>query len=123
MATLVEVRVVLEPIACFTCGMAFAVPDSFSRDRLYDGQAFYCPVGHRQIFTERNELSAQIKSLEADKANLKASYDRLYKRYDEAAKETKRLRRRARAGLCLSCNRHFENLERHNKTKHEEAQR
>jgi N-acetylmuramic acid 6-phosphate (MurNAc-6-P) etherase len=90
---------------------------------------FFCPYGHEQIFSDKeseedklrrerdrlqqklaekdDELKAQIASAKAFKAQAAA-----YK-----ASATK-ARQRGSKGVCLACNRQFQNVARHMHTKH-----
>jgi DNA-directed RNA polymerase subunit N (RpoN/RPB10) len=40
------------PVRCSECGMAFALDVRIYEERMKDGEAFYCPHGHKQHFLE-----------------------------------------------------------------------
>lgn len=118
-------------VTCPQCGMVSLIPRAlhvvaYTRR---PNVAVYCPNGHgwhytlgesdldrirrerdraRQGLAERDDLIAeQSRQLAALKAKAQA-----------AAKDTKRLKKRAGAGVCPCCSRHFVQMERHMKTKH-----
>jgi hypothetical protein len=108
---------------CPNCGILHGIPSDYEERRRGDGQRWYCPNGHCMSFTETREMALKKRNAAlADEAerlrrdNLRLSDDLMTN-----AKELRRLKRRTHAGLCAICNRHFENVERHNKTKHPEA--
>lgn len=108
---------------CCNCGMAFAMTTDFQKRRLKDRKSFYCPSGHGQHYTGRSE--AQKLRAELRRANNRAD-----EMQQQAAKEGqraasisrsyKRVRDRVKNGVCPCCNRTFDNLARHMKTKHED---
>lgn len=111
-----------EDMECISCFIAFKVPNGFTAARRKDGRKFYCPQGHHMYFP--------IGESETDK--LRGERDRLAQRIaqkdDEIAEQKRKviaveaeitkIKKRAAAGLCPCCNRHFTNLERHLGTKH-----
>jgi len=124
---------------CCNCGVVFAMAKEF-HDQCRarpgpNGKSFYCPAGHGQHYQgeteadklrrERDRLAQRVAQKEdeismwratADDQRDKAEHERRrangYKGH--AAKITKR----AKAGICPCCNRHFVALERHMATKH-----
>lgn len=88
-----------------------------------------CPHGHSWHYpfgeTEADKLRRERDALKQDQARL---FDRLREQREakEAADRSARaykgqatkLRKRAKAGVCPCCNRTFDNLHRHMKTKH-----
>lgn len=133
MSTLLVTSTAFVAQTCCVCGVVFAL----NRDH-YDGlqgnkKGFYCPNGHSLVF--------QGKTLDEQLAEAKQRAERLSKRLDLAermeseARQTIRqrdrslaatrgqvtkLRKRAQAGLCPYCSRHFEQLERHVCNKHKD---
>lgn len=115
-------QITLETEECCNCGIAFAMPDYMMRRLKNEGGSFYCPNGHGQHYTKseitrlREKLDEQTRAATqmAERArNAEAAEQR-------AAKEMKRLKKRASAGVCPCCNRTFQALARHMKTKHPE---
>jgi chromosome segregation ATPase len=91
--------------------------------RRQDGGHFFCPNGHSQHFTE-SEVARLSKKLEEQMrvATKMAECARMAERSAQKAQaETKRLKRRISAGVCPCCNRTFQNLARHMKSKHPET--
>lgn len=105
---------------CPSCGIYYGVPEHWLQSRREDKKDFYCPNGHvasyreseaDRLRRERDSLKQQIARVEDEK---REQIDRALR----AEKETKRLRKRAAAGVCPCCNRTFTNMARHMKTKH-----
>lgn len=109
-------------LQCPVCGVGYAIPAELHAANC-DGRSkdgWYCPNGHCLTITETdaNKLRRERDRLQ----------QRLAQRDDEIAAEQKRtaaykgqvtrLKKRAAAGLCPCCNRHFTNLKRHMATKH-----
>ncbi len=108
---------------CISCGVEFCMPSALQRECVRVGalKSFYCPNGHSMTFSEsatdkirreRDLLRQQMaqKDDEITKQRLAA---------EKARKETERLKKRISGGVCPCCSRHFTNLERHMKTKHD----
>lgn len=122
--------------SCAGCGFDIWMSKDTNRFLRSSGQSFYCLSGHSNVFSaadspadilrrERDRLKQQlaqkddeIRSARATAAQQRdqAEHERRrangYKGY--AAKITKR----AKAGVCPCCNRHFAALQRHMATKH-----
>jgi hypothetical protein len=118
----VDLLVTFRTITCCqaNCGITFAVPDWWMKNRRTDHSFWYCPHGHSQHFTRESD---------ADKAG------RFEKKYHEEQERTRlarvdaieertkkeRLKRklsRVHRGVCPSCNRSFQNVRRHMESKH-----
>ncbi len=115
----------LETVDCCNCGVTFAIPDYMLQRLRRDGGEFYCPNGHGQHFT-RTEVAKLREMLEAaNKKNTDLS-DRLGKALSEKNKAqaaNDRLMKRVKGGVCPCCNRTFQDLQRHMKTKHAGAKK
>jgi uncharacterized protein (DUF2461 family) len=123
---LVNVSVTLETESCCVCGTHFAMPDTLQRAARRDPEIwFYCPIGHKQHYSEgeadrlRKKLEEQTREAtrQAQRA-LEAQVER-----DAEAKlraKAERKLKRVQRGVCPSCNRTFENLARHMACKHAE---
>lgn len=109
-------------MACGKCGIEFAVPDHFYREQLKDGPngGWYCPNGHSRVFgeSEGDKLRRERDRLKQEAARLEDEKREAIARAERAEKTTKRLQKRASAGVCPCCNRTFQNMARHMKTKH-----
>ena len=58
-----------EAVNCCHCGIVFQVPEQFDEDRQEDGQTFYCPNGHAQVYEDSE--NDQIKRLETENTELR----------------------------------------------------
>jgi septal ring factor EnvC (AmiA/AmiB activator) len=108
---------------CCNCGIEFAMQDSLYEARKRDGKQFYCPNGHGQHYTE--SLQRKYERLKQENARLadeaREALQAKQKAEGELKKserEVKRINTRVQAGVCTCCNRTFQNLARHMKTKH-----
>ncbi len=114
-------------IRCGACGVAYGMAQHVYDARQADGQAFYCTNGHARVYrvTEVDELKRKLaateQSLQFTRADRDAAHARELKacRRESAQKaNVTKLKRRAEAGVCAHCNRTFDNVARHMKTKH-----
>lgn len=101
---------------CPNCGIAYALTDEYERRRLTDGKSWYCPNGHSISFVDSTEK--KLKEAKAEIESLKNERERLTKQAQEQSRKVKRLKARAKAGVCAFCHRHFENVQRHMESKH-----
>lgn len=111
--------------ACCQCGAKIKLPKE-----LYEAAHrspdiwFYCAYGHRQHYpktaTEReaDKLRRKAERAEQESARLREERDAAERRVSAAKGQITKLKKRAKAGMCPCCNRHFTNLERHMATKH-----
>jgi hypothetical protein len=125
-----DITVNLTATDCAQCSVVFAVPDRLIAERREDGKAFYCPNGHSLVFQPseadklRKDLAAAVrdrewfKQGEQNQRQLRESAERSASAYKGQATK---LRKRAIAGVCAFCRRHFVNVERHVSTKHPTA--
>lgn len=116
-------------IRCYKCCIPFAVPSNYKEHLRESQESFYCPNGHSQAYCES---SADIlkKKLEKEKENnviAQRAIENLQTLYRNKSIENKRTRtmlkntkKRITNGVCPCCNRTFENLAEHFKTKHPE---
>lgn len=112
----------MESHTCGKCGIEWAAPERWWKDKRENGDTFYCPNGHPRVFSEsvsdklrreRDQLKQQIARVEDEKRAAQAETEKAI-----AAK--KRLEKRINAGVCPCCTRSFTNMARHMKTKHPE---
>lgn len=112
---------------CCNCGIQFAITSDFKR-RMQNSHAwFYCPVGHSQRYTaetdaekarrERDIAKQQLARAEDEKREAVAAAEA---RARAAEAKTKRVTKRAHAGLCQCCNRTFSNVVQHMADMHPE---
>lgn len=118
-------------ITCYKCKIEFGLPDDFHRVAQQSAESFtwYCPNGHPQVFaskpTETDILRRERDSLkqaiayEQDRVREAERRAELADRRVSAARgQITKIKKRAMAGICPCCGRHFTNLERHMGTKH-----
>jgi hypothetical protein len=109
---------------CCNCGIPFMMP-KYHRNMLYreKGKNFYCPNGHGQHFTgptEEQKLKDEIQRLQQEKEQER---EKLQNRWLDAVGEKVKLEKqlkRIHRGVCPCCNRTFQNIANHMKTKHPE---
>jgi hypothetical protein len=117
----------LEKLHCSGCGIDWAAPEDWVAEKRESGSGFFCPNGCRRAFKEsisdklrreRDRLKQQLA--ERDDAVLLAERDRLdaMRRARAYKGQVTKLKNRSAAGICPCCNRSFENLRRHMKSKH-----
>lgn len=103
------------------CGVVFAVPSDFEGFRRKDHQLFYCPNGHDQHFPGETREEKACKELARERANhdqTKAALRDKEAKLIAKDKETSRLKKRVKNGVCPCCKRSFVNLASHMKTEH-----
>lgn len=117
-----QVTVMLSDTSCCTCGIQFAVPDRWLAGKRASGAGFYCPNGHDLVFGQttekklRAELERKERALEMERNRREAA-----ERQASAARgQVTKLKNRVNAGVCPHCNRTFQQLARHMKSKHAE---
>lgn len=105
---------------CYACGTIFAMQASINSRRRADGGSFWCPNGHSQAYvkSEVARLREQLAAEENRKREALARANEQQQRADKAEQDLARHRKRTNAGVCTCCNRTFQNLARHMKTKH-----
>ena len=100
---------------CVSCGVTFGVPEEFERGRRINKEAFYCPNGHSQSYTQseadrlRKELEASKRDVEWQKSRVAAMDKQLIAQRGVVTK----LKKRIGAGVCPCCHRTFRQLAAH----------
>jgi hypothetical protein len=114
-------------LECCDCATPIALTVDQERRLRESGATFYCALGHAQSWREteldrlRAKLAEQtrIATIQAERA---AAAERAEQtavdQMKAAAREAKRLERRAKAGVCPCCQRSFVALRRHMAAKH-----
>lgn len=105
---------------CCACGILFAMPAQVQERLSTKGGTFYCPNGHSQYYTEPDVevLKRKLRAAENRANTLESQLNGALDDLTDKKKELRSLKKRAHSGTCIHCHRHFENLERHMKTKH-----
>jgi hypothetical protein len=105
------------------CGIALAIPSNLHRIAHESPHDVYCPLGHVFIFgdTYKEQLEAERQRAKAARELLAAeerSHAATRGVVTRQRNEAKRLRERARAGVCPCCHRTFKQLAAHMANKH-----
>lgn len=126
--TLWEATDTLTVLRCW-CGIQHAVPRSLANEqkRKHDERekdlVIYCPLGHGGVVSGEGRAERLEKQLAAERARhdqTRAERDQ-HERSLRAERGAKtKLKKRLAGGVCPCCQRTFENLGRHMKTKHPE---
>lgn len=121
-ARLLEISTTVKLVTeeCCACGILFAMPQQVNERLRTKGGAFYCPNGHSQFYTEPDieVLKRKLRATENRASNLEYQLNGALDDLATKKKEIRTIKRRVHTGTCIHCHRHFENLERHMKTKH-----
>ena len=125
MTASIYVRVVIEPIECYKCGVTFGMAQQFNADRLRDGGTFYCPAGHGQVYgnSTKDQLEQARRNLAWNRealASERSQHEHTANRLRGTQGALTRTKRRANAGVCLNCHSTFKDLVRHREKKHPE---
>lgn len=114
------VTVQMTDMECGNCGIVFSVPETWRAEKQRNGGSWYCPNGCCRVYRE-SDADKTKRLLEEERkrhANTLARLNEAQAAEEKAAKEIKRMKKRAAAGVCPCCNRTFQQLARHMKTKH-----
>ena len=113
---------------CCNCGMAFAMTKSFYNRKRKNHERFYCPAGHGQHYAGESEEEKLKEQLSREKLERQGAEDRAEKSWQRAEKAIRekraykghltRTKNRISKGVCICCNRTFQNLLRHMESQH-----
>lgn len=115
MTYVIATNLQLETEECYMCAVVFAMPKSLRERFLNYGGDFYCPNGHAQHYTKTEVQRLREKLEEQTRVATNQA-----ERAQSAENKIKRMEKRTSAGVCTCCNRTFQQLARHMKTKHPE---
>lgn len=113
-------------VSCW-CGIKYAIPQSLYTEmqRLKDerrGQPdVYCPLGHTWVVageSAADRLRKQVTGLEQTVTSLNGRLDDAERSKAAYKGQVTKLKKRAVAGVCAFCHRHFVNVERHVASQH-----
>lgn len=109
-------------VQCGSCGCKHYIPRVMFDHCQEKGGFWQCPNGHGWGFKEgRHEQEAVRRErdrLKQENARLEQITTEVRRELSEATKKIKRQNSRSIAGLCPCCNRYFNQLARHMRTKH-----
>ncbi len=115
---------------CGTCSGTYAINARFDREKRAKGGSWYCPYCRASwSYTESDvsRLQKQLKRAEELRIRERQAHDQtkadlreteLKRRAEKSAKT--RIQNRVERGVCIHCNRTFQDLQRHMATKHKE---
>lgn len=118
-----KVTTTYELATCCDCSIRWAMSEDYIDLRRDDGQAFYCPNGHGQVYRDnlksRNrELEQQLDAARQLARQERDAAEREMRRHAATKGQLTKARKRAASGVCPCCHRSFENMARHMATKH-----
>jgi len=114
---------------CGQCGEEICIKDTLYGVLKRSSQIFYCPHGHQRYFPQGESSEVKLRR-ERDQLKQQAArlHDRIREERERADKEKHRangykghatkMTKRVKVGLCICCNRSFQDLARHMATKH-----
>jgi hypothetical protein len=113
----------LRLISCYKCAIVWGQPVQFDNKRKADQESFFCPNGHEQYYaeSETDDLKRQLDRARTDLAAARKRESGALASLRATKGHLTRLQKRAQAGVCIHCNRHFDNVARHMEGKHGEA--
>jgi len=105
---------------CCSCDITYAVPERWKAKWRQEGQTFYCPIGHPQVYTASDNkiLRDKVAALESKLTHAQDQLQAAAREVNSAKREANRQRKRAAAGVCPCCNRTFQDVARHMKGQH-----
>ncbi len=120
--------VTLDTHTCGECGVIFAMTSAFVQGRVKSRETFYCPNGHKRVFTGETEAQRLTRELEREKQARSRAEELRCAALKEARHNQIELRKtktrlrntreRIKNGVCPCCHRSFVQLARHMATKH-----
>lgn len=122
----IELSVELTTVNCGECGGVYAVNSRFHTQRREKGGYWTCPYcktswGFNPDGAENARLKKELQAEKDRKLAALAEANEARAALERQRKESARVARRVKHGVCTCCNRTFQNLARHMKTKHPSA--
>ena len=117
-------------VDCAKCGVFFGITQEFNSRRRADGQTFYCPHGHFNVYKET--LADKLKKTQEELERVRRNNDELNnwgtEQYEQRKQVERRLsstrgvvtklQNRIKAGTCPVCRRNFHALAQHMQKQH-----
>jgi hypothetical protein len=112
----------LKVVHCW-CGIAMAIPSNLYRAMDDEGKGCHCPIGHTFVFTESNADKLAKAQEEIKRQRQRIAAERELREHEERSHAATRghltrYRKRVEHGVCPHCNRSFQDLRRHMRSKH-----
>lgn len=116
-------------ITCHVCSERFGLSQDTYGVLKRSGRVFCCPFGHEAVFAAgKTEAQKLREELERERRDRQRAAQQVEYWAQEAKKERNRangykghatrITKRAKAGVCICCNRSFKDLARHMASKH-----
>ena len=105
---------------CINCGVPIYGPDNKKQYAIANpgfSNSFFCINGHSQHYVGKSDAQ-KLKEAQEEVARQRDRAEREERQKRAARTELKNVKTRVSNGVCPCCNRSFENLGRHMKTKH-----
>lgn len=125
----INTEVSLTVKTCPTCFVIYAVPEELLTRKNNENGSWFCPNGHRLVFT-KSELQKTQEALAKEKENseywrkrkseVDAQNDNLNRRLSAKKGQITKIKNRVGNGVCPCCNRTFQNLQQHMSKQHPE---
>jgi hypothetical protein len=114
--------ITLQEETCASCGITFAVPSHWLKNKQSTGEGFCCPNGDRLSFAKGTEtmLREKLQSEQERYRQLELQLTNAQDQLQATTQELQKHKKRVANGVCPCCNRSFTQLQRHMKTKHPE---
>ena len=114
-----------EWVTCWKCKTTYFLPKAlWVAAKATPKISFWCPYGHSAHVpegpTDTDKAIQRAQRAEQKNAMLTEERDAALRREAAQKGQVTRLKKRAKGGACPCCNRTFQNLHRHMKTKHPE---
>lgn len=113
---------------CISCGIEFAFPEEFKRERLNDHRLYYCPNGHSMFYGGKSEAEKLREKLAVEQKNSafwrqreadeRQQRDHAERQRDAYKGHNTRLKKRVAGGKCPCCSTSFNDLAAHMAEKH-----
>lgn len=118
-----SVNIQLTEMQCGECGIVFSVPESWRAEKQRTGNGWYCPNGHSRVYRESDtdKFKRLLDEERKRHANTLSRLNEAKASEQKVTKQLKRINKRVSAGVCPCCNRTFQQLARHMKSKHPEV--
>lgn len=105
---------------CYKCKVAFAMTKEHNDRCRRTKESFYCPNGHGQVYAKSTEskLREQLHREEQRRIDAEEKATEAERRTEVELALHRHTKDRVSNGVCPCCNRYFEKLHRHMKSKH-----
>lgn len=112
---------------CWKCDVLFQITETLHTRRKNDGEEFYCPNGHVNVYTEteamklrreRDRLAQRVAEKDDEIARQRDMREQTERQLSATRGVVTRIKNRVGHGVCPCCNRTFGDLSKHMATKH-----